>query len=126
MGKHMPRRQGGILGMKESFKRGDIIHLNFDPQSGREMKGQHYALVISNDAFNRSGLAMVCPITQGTYHREGGLTTTLMGTGLNTQGIIVSAQAKTLDLQNRRAVLKERCEPYIVSEVLGKVLAMLD
>lgn len=55
---------------------------------------------------------MVCPITQGAYHRESGLTTTLMETGLDTQGqgAVVSAQAKTLDLQSPRATLKERCE----------------
>lgn len=27
--------------------RGDIMRLEFDPASGREMKGPHYALVVS-------------------------------------------------------------------------------
>ncbi|WP_371195054.1 type II toxin-antitoxin system PemK/MazF family toxin [Glaciecola sp. SC05] len=112
--------------MKSNFKRGDIVHLNFDPQSGREMKGKHYALVISNDTFNRSGLAMVCPITQGIHHREGGFTTTLMGTGLDTLGVVVSSQVKTLDLHSRRASLKEHCDRYVVDEVLAKVMAILD
>lgn len=35
---------------------GDIIHLQFDPASGREMKGAHYALVVSAKAFNVRGL----------------------------------------------------------------------
>ena len=28
-------------------KRGDIIHLTFDPSSGKEMLGKHYGLVIN-------------------------------------------------------------------------------
>ncbi|WP_386687050.1 type II toxin-antitoxin system PemK/MazF family toxin [Lonepinella sp. MS14437] len=31
-------------------KRGDIIHLQFDPATGREMQGKHYALVISGSS----------------------------------------------------------------------------
>ena len=45
-------------------ERGDILHLQFDPASGREMKGNHFCLVVSPKAFNaRFKLAMVCPIS---------------------------------------------------------------
>ena len=33
-------------------ERGDILHLAFDPASGREMKGNHFCLVVSPRAFN--------------------------------------------------------------------------
>ena len=46
--------------------RGDIVHLDFDPSSGREMKGPHFGLVVSGKLFNQHGLAMICPILQGT------------------------------------------------------------
>ena len=42
--------------------RGDIVHLQFDPASGHEMKGPHFGLVISSKTFNQLGLAMICPI----------------------------------------------------------------
>jgi|GEM_PF-4082423 len=45
--------------------RGDIVHLDFDPASVREMKGPHFGLVLSGKVFNQQGLAMVCPISQG-------------------------------------------------------------
>ena len=46
------------------FEQGDIVYLDFDPQSGHEQKGRRPALVISNNLFNRvSSLTMVCPIT---------------------------------------------------------------
>ena len=33
--------------------KGDIVHLQFDPASGQELKGNHYALVLSPNAFNK-------------------------------------------------------------------------
>ncbi|MFP4410402.1 type II toxin-antitoxin system PemK/MazF family toxin [Coleofasciculus sp.] len=45
-------------------QRGDIIWLNFSPQTGREQAGRRPALVISPIRYNRRvGLALVCPIT---------------------------------------------------------------
>lgn len=89
------------------------------------MKGKHYALVLSNDAFNQSELALVAPITQGTYHREGGFTTTLMGAGTDTAGVIVANAAKILDLRARQAAFKERCPDVILDEVVAKFEAIL-
>ena len=43
---------------------GDVVHLNWAPSEGREMKGPHYALVLSADLYNvGTGLAVVCPVT---------------------------------------------------------------
>ena len=89
------------------------------------MAGRHYALVLSNDSFNKSELALVAPISQGTYHRDGGFTTTLMGTGTSTSGVIVANAAKILDLRARQASFKEKCPDYIVDEVHAKFEAIL-
>lgn len=110
---------------KYQFKQGDIIHLQFDPQAGREMKGKHYALVLSNDTFNKSELALVAPITQGAFHREGGFTSTLMGTGNETSGVVVTNASKILDLRARVAVFKEKCPDYVLDEVKAKFEAIL-
>jgi mRNA-degrading endonuclease toxin of MazEF toxin-antitoxin module len=43
---------------------GDVVHLDWAPSQGREMKGPHYALVLSADLYNvATGLTVVCPIT---------------------------------------------------------------
>jgi mRNA-degrading endonuclease toxin of MazEF toxin-antitoxin module len=43
---------------------GDVVHLNWAPSQGREMRGPHYALVLSADSYNvATGLVIVCPIT---------------------------------------------------------------
>ncbi|WPL18341.1 mRNA interferase ChpB [Thiorhodovibrio winogradskyi] len=38
--------------------RGDIVHLDFDPSSGREMQGPHFGLVVSGKLFNQQGMAI--------------------------------------------------------------------
>lgn len=107
--------------------RGDIIHLEFDPASGKEMKGPHFALVLSGKAFNRHGLAMVCPISQGAAAnaRTYGTVVSLMGTGTQTQGAVHCHQLKSLDWQERRARRKESVPEYMVDEVLARIEAVL-
>ena len=45
-------------------KSGDIVWLNFTPQSGHEQAGLRPALVLSPSAYNRkTNLAVCCPMT---------------------------------------------------------------
>jgi len=44
-------------------RQGDIITMNFSPQSGHEQAGARPALVVSNDSFFKfTHMAIVCPI----------------------------------------------------------------
>lgn len=108
------------------YKPGDIVHLDFDPAAGREMKGPHYGLVLSIAAFNKSGLAVVCPITQGRQDaaRADGCAVSLMGCGTETQGIVLSHMAKTLDMKSRRAKFKEAVPDYVLDDVLDRYLSI--
>lgn len=106
--------------------RGDIVHLDFDPSSGREMKGPHFGLVLSGKVFNQQGLAMICPISQGAAAaRTYGLVVTLMGAGTETQGGIHCHQLKSLDWRARNARRKEIAPQHIVNDVLSRVEAIL-
>lgn len=107
--------------------RGDVVHLEFDPASGRELKGAHYGLVLSGRLFNQHGLAWICPISQGAAAamRTFGTVVTLMGSGLDTQGAIHCHQLKSLDWRERRARLKEAAPKAVVDEVLARVEAIL-
>ncbi len=107
--------------------RGDVIHLQFDPASGHEMKGPHFGLVLSAKAFNRQGLAMVCPISQGAAAsaRTYGTVVTLMGSGMDTQGAVHCHQLKSLDWQVRKAKFKEAAPLHILDEVAARVEAIL-
>ncbi len=110
-------------------KRGDILHLAFDPASGREMKGDHFCLVVSPASFNsRFKLAMVCPISGGVAGaaRETGFLISLMGYGLRTDGNIHVHQVKTLDWAVRRATRVESAPAAVVSQVLDCLMAVLE
>jgi mRNA interferase ChpB len=107
--------------------RGDIIHLQFDPATGREMKGPHFALVISSKLFNQQGLAMVCPISQGAAaaSRTYGTVVTMMGLGLDTQGAIHCHQLKALDWRERKAKRKESVPATLMDDVSARLSAIL-
>jgi len=107
---------------------GDIIHLDFNPAVGREMKDPHFALVVSDGEFNkRSGLGWVCPISQGIglQSMEGpGLAVTLMGTGTKTQGKVHVYQMRAVDLRQRNASYVEKAPALILAQVRDGIAAI--
>lgn len=110
-------------------ERGDILHLQFDPASGREMRGDHFCLVVSPKTFNkRFQLAMVCPISGGsaTVARDTGFLISLMGFGLKTDGNVHAHQLKTLDWTTRKAQRIEKAPDEIVQQILGCLIAVFE
>jgi mRNA interferase MazF len=98
-------------------ERGDIIWLNFNPQSGREQMGRRLALVISPQSYNgKVGLVLVCPITSQIkgYPFEVELTNSI------TKGVVISDQIKSLDWRMRNAEFIERLKLEKVVEVISK------
>ena len=110
-------------------ERGDILHVQFDPASGREMIGKHFCLVVSPRAFNaRFRLAMVCPISGGAaaVARNSGFLISLMGSGLRTDGSIHAHQLKSLDWTSRQATFVEKAPDAILQEVLDCLIAVFE
>jgi mRNA interferase ChpB len=107
---------------------GDILHLAFDPASGREMKGDHYCLVVTPKAFNQHfGLAWTLPITTGAQSAARGVTAvTLMGTGLKVSGNVLCHQIKALDWSARRASKVDRLKGLVLDEILDICTGILD
>lgn len=100
---------------------GDIVHLDFTPSAGHEMRGPHHALVISRRAFNQaSGIVWVCPISQGeaAAQRAGGFLVTLMGAGTQTLGSVQVHLLRGVDTRARGARRVEKVPPHILNEVL--------
>lgn len=107
--------------------RGDIVHIQFDPASGQEMKGPHFGFVMSAKEFNGRGLAMICPISQGNAAaaRTHGTVVTLMGAGTVTQGAVHCHQLKALDWRARKAKFKEKVPQVIVDDIGARIEAIL-
>ncbi|NYT63273.1 type II toxin-antitoxin system PemK/MazF family toxin [Alcaligenaceae bacterium] len=107
--------------------RGDIVHLQFDPSAGREVKGPHFGLVLSGKVFNQQGLAMICPISQGSAAgaRTYGTVVTLIGSGIDTQGAVHCHQLKALDWRTHNIRHKEKAPAVVMDEVMARVEAIL-
>ena len=100
-------------------RQGDLVTLDFDPQSGHEQKGRRPALVISKDAFNKAtGMAICCPITNTDrsvpFHVPIAGRTSLTG-------FVMCEQLKSLDYRSRTLKLIERAPQDVLEDVLAIV-----
>ena len=101
-------------------KQGDIIWLDFNPTLGREQQGRRPAVVISNHVFNKfgNGIALVAPIT----NTDKGISIHIkLDERTKTTGVILTDQAKILDLSKREAELAERLPTDITKKVCAIV-----
>lgn len=98
-------------------KKGDIIAVTFDPQSGHEQKGRRPALVISNTLFNeQTGLSIVCPLT--TTDRGYPFHTAVMENP-DVKGFVMIEQVKSIDYRARQAKPIGKASDDLLDEVLS-------
>jgi mRNA interferase ChpB len=107
--------------------RGDVLHIDLDPTKGREQRGQRFVLVLSVWEFNRFGLILVCPVTQGgDFARQHGFAVSLSATGARTQGVVLCHQLRALDCKERHTEWVETLPVDVVDDVLARVRTLLD
>ena len=108
-------------------KRGEIWLADLNPTAGKEQQGMRPLLVMSQQDFNRSGLAVVCPITQGVNQaRYAGFAVSLMGTGTKTQGVVMCNQPRTVDLAARQGKFVEQVPDYLIAEALARLQTIIE
>ena len=75
------------------------------PSAGKEQKGRHAGLVLSDYVFNRAtGFAYFAPITTiGNASRGNNFAVNLTGAGTAATGIIQVDQVKAMDWRDRKA-----------------------
>jgi len=103
-------------------EQGDIVALNFDPQSGHEQKGRRPAIIVSNKVFNKHlGLAFACPITNTKrdfpFH--------VKVESENITGYIMAEQMKSIDYKSRKIKFIEKADEKTINHVLGIVDGIL-
>jgi len=107
---------------KYSPERGDIVWLNFNPQSGHEQKGKRPALVISPKEYNEKvGLGLFCPITSKikNYPFEVKVDSDKI------DGVVLSDQIKNLDWKTREIEFITKITPEKIEEVISKINMLL-
>ncbi len=75
-----------------------IVIVDLDPVRGHEQAGQRRALIVSYEAFHRSGMATVCPISARAGKYPGEVPIPAGHAGQNQDAVILCHQVRTIDL----------------------------
>ncbi|RWR14024.1 type II toxin-antitoxin system PemK/MazF family toxin [Siminovitchia fortis] len=103
--------------------RGDLVYVNFNPQTGHEQAGNRPGIVLSPKEFNQvTGFASICLITKTA--RGWGFEVKLPE-GLAFQGVILTDQVKNLDWAARNLKVKGKAPDELVEECLAKIHTFL-
>ena len=110
------------------MERGDIYLVSLDPTSGHEQQGMRPVLIVSPSSFNRfTKMPIVLPITNGgNFARTAGFAVPLIGTGINTTGVVRCDQPRALDLMARKARKLESVPSAIMDEVLARLAPLFE
>jgi mRNA interferase MazF len=105
-------------------KRGDVVWLTFNPQTGHDQAGHRPALVLSPESYNHKvGLALVCPIRSQV---KGYPFEVRLPEGCSVSGVALADQVKSLDWKARRASWCCSLPDDVVHEVLNKLGTLID
>jgi mRNA interferase MazF len=100
---------------------GDVVWLNFTPQSGHEQAGHRPALVLTPAAYNhKTSLMICCPIT--TQIKNYPFEVLIAGTP---PAVVLADQIKSLDWRSRKASRKGAATAEQLAEVRAKILALV-
>ena len=102
--------------------RGDIVWLDFTPQTGHEQHGKRPAVVLSPQTYNKkSGLALFCPITT----KQKGYPFEVKIEGRKINGVALSDQIKSLDWQQRGAEFIAKTTEEEINAIIKKLNVLI-
>lgn len=105
-------------------ERGDVVLLNYTPQSGSEMKGEHYALVISHTEYNiKTNCIIACPITSNADFHSIWIK---IPDKQIVHGFIIPDQIKHLYWKTRGIMIKGKLNSELIEKTLDYVRAIID
>lgn len=101
---------------------GDIVWLNFTPQSGHEQAGRRPAVVLSPKAYNRrAGLLICVPIA----NQIKGYPFEVVLSGSGATGAALADQVKNLDWKARQTERKGKITLTEMAEIKAKIKVLL-
>ncbi len=112
--------------------RGDLVHVNLAPSSGRELTGPHYALILSPRAYNHAtGLVVCVAITSSV---RGGPFEVILPKGLlppqagvgDVDSVVLADALRQFDYRERSMSLVSRFPREVLDEVTLRSLSLID
>jgi len=105
-------------------EKGDVVWLDFDPQTGHEQSGRRPAFVLSPAKYSgRTGLMLCCPVA--TQVKGYPFEVAIEGNA-QVKGVILADQVKSLDWQKRHAEKKGKVSKVVIEEVIEKIMAIFE
>jgi len=103
-------------------ERGDIVWINFDPQSGHEQKGKRPAIVLSPKEYNKKvGLGLFCPITSKI--KKYPFEVEISSKKIN--GVVLSDQIKSFDWRTREIEFISKVTSDKIKEIINKFSVLI-
>ncbi|MCJ7841974.1 type II toxin-antitoxin system PemK/MazF family toxin [Lederbergia sp. NSJ-179] len=104
-------------------EKGDLVFMNFSPQSGHEQAGQRPGIVLSPYEFNeKTKFAIVCPITSKV---KGYPFEVELPEDVSIQGVILTDQLRSIDYRSRDFEIAEKAPEIIVERCFKKIRTFL-
>lgn len=75
-----------------------VVIVDLDPAQGHEQAGTRRALIVSYEAFHRSGMAAVCPMSARSAEYPGEVAIPRGHAGQTADAVILCHQVRTIDL----------------------------
>lgn len=116
-------KSGSCLSDNYVPDRGDIVWLNFTPQTGHEQRGKRPALILSPKIYNEKTSLCIClPITSKA---KGYPFEVALPKELEVEGVILSDQIKNLDFVAREIVYICEAPHAVLVHVQKNVIALV-
>jgi mRNA interferase MazF len=104
--------------------RGEVIWINFNPQTGHEQAGRQPAFVLSPIAYNqKTGMILLCPITNQI---KGYPFEVEIPAGHKVTGVVLSDQVKSLDWKVGETEYACKLPQVVTIEVLKKLNTLIE
>lgn len=103
-------------------ERNDIVWLDFEPTKGKEVGKYRPAFILSSRTYNQAtGLIICCPISTSI---RGGATEVKIS-NLAQPSVVAASLIQTLSWKERKIKLITKAEPFILEEVLNRLLPLI-
>ena len=97
-------------------EQGDIVMIDFDPATGREIQKRRPALVMSKSIMAKhTGLVLVCPITSTVR----GIELEVAVNGEKISGVALSVQLRSMDFRRRNVEFVEQADASVIEKMSG-------